>query len=112
MAIKKEQETQTGVSVDFESVVVDIDTFNMYSASVSVTNGSTFTGTVAIEATNNQDEGWVEVTGSSKALSGATDLCIFDVTETAMSYVRLAFVMTTGSADFKIDWTLKSTVRD
>jgi len=105
--LAKHQEILTTQSADFTSTRVDLDTFKMFSVEVNVTNGSSYAGTVAIEVSNDYNKGWVEVTDSSKALSGATDIQLYDVVDSAVSYVRLTFVITTGSADFEIDWTLK-----
>ena len=107
MSLKKQQEILTGQSADFESLKVDLDTYKMFSVEVNVTNGSSYAGTVAIEVSNDFNKGWVEVTDTSTALSGATDIQLYDVVDSAVSYVRLKFVFTTGSADFEIDWTLK-----
>ena len=106
--IKKVQEILTSQSADFNSEFIDIELFKMFSVEVNVTNGSSYAGTVAIEVCNDYDKGgWVEVTDTSLALTGATDIQLYDVVDSAVSYVRLKFVVTTGSADFEIDWTIK-----
>lgn len=102
----KNQEELLAQSADFFSTYVDIQHFGKYSVQITVLNGSSFTGSCTLQAANDYDS-WSDVTGTTKSLSGSSDVQIYDVVDSSVGYTRVKVVVTTGSADFKIDWLLK-----
>lgn len=104
MSAKYEQ-TELEQSADFYSDVINLEDHSMFAAQCNVANGDTFTGTVTLQVTNDFDN-WVDVATAS-ALSGTSDSQLFDAVQSSAGYARLSIVVTTGSADFNIDWVLK-----
>jgi hypothetical protein len=98
MALKVEQ-TYLAKSSSFNSDVVTKEESYRVSCQVNLSNGSGFTGTSALEVSNDL-ENWVEIPDSNVAI---TDMSFYDITSAA-AYIRVKLIISAGSADFNIDW--------
>lgn len=106
MKPEKRQETLLAKSSDFSSRHVDLEDHQMFSAQINVTNGTLFDGSCTLQVSNDLVS-WIDVSGTTSALSGATDVQIYDVIESSAGFARVKIDIVAGSADFNIDWVLK-----
>lgn len=102
----KVKEIQLNKSADFYSESVDLELHSKLSVQITTSNGSSFAATVTLQVSNDKSL-WLDVAGSSASLSGASDSQIYDLPDTSVSFARVSVDITSGSADFAINWDIK-----
>lgn len=105
---KKKQESFANKSASFETDIVNLEDFKAFSAQVNITNGSAFSANITVQVSNDYLSNWIDIPSTTAAISGASDVQFYEITNSIAGYARLKIDILTGSADFNIDWVLKS----
>jgi hypothetical protein len=103
----KDSETQLNQNATFYSKMINLEDNSSVSVQISTSNGSSFTGTSTVQVSNNYTKGWVDLTDTTVSISVASNIQIYDITETSAAYVRIKITITAGSADFDFAWMIK-----
>lgn len=90
------------ISADYTTEVIDISGVeNTFSVQVDYINGAGLDMDLLLEVSVN-GQTFVQISESSQNVTDATGTHIWDVTEMGVNYLRVAFVVNSGSCDLEV----------
>jgi len=104
---KKEEYKFNGLSADTATDKFDTDEFLFISAQFSWTNGAAFSADITFQGSNDGSN-WSNFPGGTSSISGVSGTQMFDVANTAVTFVRINITNVAGTADAEVDLSTKS----
>lgn len=100
------EEIYLAQSADFTSQTVFTNGYNGFSVMITVTEADTLDCDAIIQLSNDAIN-WVSLNNDALTLNSVDPVALFDYPITGAMFYRVSFVFAAGSADFKINPTLK-----
>ena len=97
--------TNGAMTTNINSTAVDLRQSLGCSIQATVTAGSSPSGTLKLQGSNDNSN-WVDVAGTSSTVSGNTSI-MWNVQQTFYRYIRCAYAFTSGSGTLNVNFEAK-----
>ena len=108
MSLSKKQEYKLpALAADTATDKFDTDEFLFISTQFSWENGAAFSADVTLQGSNDGNN-WADFPGGTSSVSGASGTQMFDIANTAVTFIRVNITSVAGTADAEVDLSTKS----
>ena len=96
------------VTTIYDTGAIDVQQIELFSFDVSWQGGTSITGTVDLQVSNDKDGNFVAVDGSTNRIGDDNGKHIYNVTNMGYRYMKLVINLTAGNSNFDIIFNSRS----